>query len=439
MEYKINDLSVSEKEVEVTFNYDEIKADIETEVKKQTKKIQLPGFRKGKVPVSILKKMYGDALEYEASEKVANSQFWKISKEKELAPIGQPSLTDIKFDPGEKLFFKVKYEVMPTLEVKEYTDLEIEIPKFEVTDEDVQKEIDYILKANSKNEETESVGEDNNYIIDVEAQRINDEGEPFGDDIKPEKLQIDLTNERVQPEIVENAKNKKVGESFTFSFTDEHTHKKEDGSEEKHSETYNYKADIKGVKKIVNPKLDEELIKKVTKDKVSTEEDLRVEIKSDIQKYYDQRKDDLTKDKLISLIVKNNDFNPPNSLVQNVLDDLVKQEEEQAKQQGYKNIDKTEAATRLKKVAELQVKWFLIKNAIQDIEKFSVSDDDLQKLAEKDAEKTGISVDKLINYYKSSNVSEKLIDDKLFDFLKEKNNIKEVEPKELSKNETEES
>ena len=59
-------------------------------------------------------------------------------------------------------------------------------------------------------------------------------------------------------------------------------------------------------------------------------------------------------------------------------------------------------------------------------------------MAEKDAEKTGLPVDKLLNYYKSSNQGERLIDQKLFDFLKEKNNIKKVDPDKLSKSKKEE-
>jgi trigger factor len=130
LEVKINDINTSERELEVTFQYDEIKSDIESEVQKQTKKIQLPGFRKGKAPASVLKKMYGDALEYEASEKVANDRFWQISKEKDLKPIGQPYLKDIKFNPGTDLYFKILYETYPSLDVNEYKGLEIEDPDF---------------------------------------------------------------------------------------------------------------------------------------------------------------------------------------------------------------------------------------------------------------------------------------------------------------------
>jgi trigger factor len=437
LEFKINDISLTEKEIEVTLPFDEIKTEVESEVKKQTKSIQIAGFRKGKVPPSLIKKMYGDALEHEASEKVANHQFWEIAKGNHLHPIGQPTMTDIKFKPGEDLFFKVKYEVVPNLEVKDYTGLDVEIPKFDVKDDEIEAEIKYILKANSTNEETDTVGDDKNYILDVEMKRVDENGEVY-EGTKPENIQIDLTNERVQQEIIDNAKGKKTGETFSFTFTDEHTDKDENGEEKKHSEKYIYSAYIKGIKKILAPELNEELIKKVTKDKVTNETDLRAEIRKDIQAYYDQKTEEMTQDKLIGLIVKNNDFIPPVTLVNNILEDMVKNEEEAAKKQGYKKYDKVEASNRLRKSAEYNVKWYLIKDAIQKKENITISDEELNELAVKDAEKTGIAVDKLINYYKSSNYSEKLIDKKIYDFLKEKSNINNVDPEKLSQKETKE-
>jgi trigger factor len=436
LEYKINEISPSEKEVEVKYSYDEIKSDVESEVKKQSKKIQIPGFRKGKVPISVLKKMYGDSLEYEASEKVANDNFWTLAKEKHFHPIGQPVLTDIKFKPGDDFSFKVKYEIVPKIEAKDYKDLEIKIPNFEAKDEDVEKEIKYILRANSTEEDAEAVGEGNNYILDVEMNRIDDNGENYKD-TKPEKMKIDLTNENVHPDIIKNAKDKKIGETFDFTFENERTEKDEQGNDKKVKEKFSYKVNIKGIKKIVEPELNEELIKKVTKDKVSTEAELRADIKKDIQSYYDQRGNELLNDKLINLIVKNNEFTPPKSMVENVLENLVKREEERTKKQGYGKIDKNKAAENLKSLAELEVKWYLIKNAIAKQENLSISDDELNELAVKDAEKTGIDIEKLKNYYKSSNYSEQLIDKKVFDFLKENNKINKVEPEKLTQKEEE--
>jgi trigger factor len=438
LEVKISDINTSEREIEVSFQYDEIKSDIESEVQKQTKKIQLPGFRKGKAPVSVLKKMYGDSLEYEASEKVANNRFWQISKERDLKPIGQPYLKDIKFNPGTDLYFKVLYETYPSLDVKEYKDLEIEIPDFQVKDEDVEKEIDYIKRANSTKEKAELVGDGKNYLLDLEIVRVDDKGEIFKDS-KSEKIQIDLSNDNVQREIINNAKGKRKGESFSFTFKDERILKNGEGKEEKVEETFNYKASIYEIEKVILPELSEELIKKITKDKVSTEEQLREDIKKDIQGYYDQRMDEIALNKLIGRIIKNNQFDPPKTLVNNFLDELVKHEEDHAKKEKHKGFNKEETAKRLLPNAEAEVKWLLLKSEILKKEDIKVVDNDIKALAEKDAEKTGIAIEKLMNYYKSPNYNEKLLDKKLFDFLKQNNTIIKVDPEKLTKKEQKES
>jgi trigger factor len=431
LKFTINDLSQSEQEIGIEFSYEEIKTEIDAEVKKESKKIQLPGFRKGKVPANLLKSRFGDALEYEASEKVATQQFWKVAKDNDLKPIGTPVLTDIQFNPGKDLNFKVKFEIVPVIEPKNYTGMEIKIPDYVVTDHEVEHELEHILKSNSTTESADVVGDGEFFIIKVELQRIIENGEPF-DGSKPETLDIDLSNHRVQPEIRDNAKGKKVGESFTFSFNDERTKKNEDGTEEKISESFFYKANLKEIKKIVLPELNEELVKKLTKDKVTSPEEFKEDIRKDFTNYYNQRTEEFTHRKLMSSIVSNNEFTPPASLVQNVLQELIKQEKENGKKYGMKNIDESVLKERLLPSAEFEVKWYLLKNLIQKKENLEFSEAELNDLAAKDAEKTGIAIEKLINYYKSSNMTEKLVDKKLFDFLKEKNNIIKVAPENLT-------
>ncbi|MFZ2323246.1 MAG: trigger factor [Ignavibacteriaceae bacterium] len=428
MEYNVVELNSSEKEVEIKLQYEEIKKNIDDEVRKQAKSIQMPGFRKGKVPLTMIKKMYGDALEYEASEKVANSFFWKIAQENELKPIGQPSMTDLKFEPEKDLTFKVKYETIPTLNVTGYKDISFDLPDFIVTDAEIDKEIAYILNSNRVLEDAEIIDSDK-YVIDAEINLIEKDGEPVSE-TKPEKMQIDLTADGIAKEIIENANGKKVGESFNFSYKDEHKHQHEDGTEEAHKQEFKYSVNVLGIKKVVTPELSEELIKKVTKDKVSTEAELREEIKKDIQNYYDQQTEELTRSKLISEIIKSNEFTPPQTLVNNILEEYVKSEEEQAKKSNYP-FKKEEAKTRLLKSAETEVKWYLIKSEIQKSENIAVTDDDLKELAEKDSVKTGIPVEKLLNYYKTSNQTEKIIDQKLFEFLKSNNKINKIDPDKL--------
>ena len=437
MEYNVNEISMSEKEIEITLKYDEIKSDIDEEIKKQSKKLQVPGFRKGKVPPAMVKKLYGDALEYEASEKVANTRFWKIAESRELNPIGQPVMTDLDFKPGNDLKYKVKFEIMPKLDIKNYINQSIEVPDLIVKDQEVEKEIEHIKNSNSSTEDAVVIGDDLQYKIDVELFRLNENKEP-DQNAKSEKLEIDLTNNRVQKEIKDNAKGKKVGDSFNFSFDDERTVKNKDGNDEKIVEHLNYKILILSIKKIILPELNEELVKKVTKGKASTEEELKQQIKNDIQNYYDQRTDEFIRTKLISMIIKNNDFIPPTSFVANLSEEMIKSEEERLKKQGIKKIDKDELRNYFKPGAENEVKWYLLRAAIQKKENIEVTDKDLEEMAAKESEKTGLPVEKLMNFYKNSNQNEKLIDKKLFDFLKEKNNIKKVDPPKFTKPEKEE-
>ena len=432
LETKVNDLNTSEKELEVTLSYNEIKEDIDSEVKKKTKNIQLPGFRKGKAPLSIIKKMYGDALEYEASEKVANNQFWKIAKEQEIFPIGQPTMTDLHFHPNEDLHFKVQFETYPVLEVKEYTDREIEVPDFEVKDEEIEQEIKYIKQANATQEDAEVIGEDDNYAIDIDLQRINEDGTPYQDSQK-QNIKVDLSDPKVNPDLIKNAKGKKVGETFTFTFINEAPVKQEESEKDKEDEILKFTADITSIKKNSLPELTEELIKKVTKDKVTNEADLRENIRKDIQDYYDRQTDNMIRNKLISMIVEKNDFVPPKTLVQNLLQDLIKNEEDRAKKEGNKLFNRDEAKIKLIPFAESEVKWFLLKNEIQKKEKIEVDEETLTELAKKEAVTTGLSEEKLMNYYKSSNYQNTLLDQKLFEFLKEKNTITKVDPEEYSK------
>lgn len=434
MDFKLKEISSSEKEVEVTLSYDEIKEEINSEVNKHSKTIQLPGFRKGKVPMKILKQRFGDSLEYEASEHVANSRFWKLAQDQKLNPIGQPVMTDIDFKPGEDFKFRVKYETLPSLKVINYKNQSIEVPEIIVKDEEVEKEIEYILRANSSTEETDVVGNDNYFLLDVTMTRLSEDGKAY-ENSTPEKIQIDLTNPSVHPDVKAGARGKKAGDKFNFSFTDERNFTNKEGKEEAVKENFRYEVTINGVKKIILPELNEELIKKVTKEKVNTESELRNEIRKDIQSYYEQRVEEFTRNSLISLILKENDFTPPSTLVTDILNEMVKAEEQRLKNKGIKKIDQKQMINYFRPMAVNDVKWYLLKNEIMKLEKIEITDAELEEQAKRDAEKTGLPVEKLLNYYKSSNQSDKTLDKKLFDFLKENNKIISVNPDKFSNKE----
>ena len=425
MEIKVNELTASEHEVEVTLQYKEIKPEIEEAYKKESKNISLPGFRKGKVPMHMLKKMYGEAIEYKAAEEIANKKFWDVVDEKGLKPISTPQLNDLNFNIDEKLFFKVKYEVIPELELKDYKGVTVEKPIFKVKDEDIDREVDTILKSKAKFEEAETV-EDNNYRITADLQKLDDDGNDVEGAVSND-LAIDLSDPKVNPEIVKKAKNKKAGSKFKFTFEDEHKH-----GEEVHKEKFSYRATVKKVEKIVLPEPDEKLILELSNNQSKTLDEFKAQIRSNFENYYEGQSENILINSLLSQVVENNSFEPPAGYVEVIEKRLLEQERENAKKYNAP-FNEESVKENIKPRAVWNSKWQIILDNICKAENIEVTDADLEEIAVKEAENTGISKEKLVKYYKDIRQDEVLREEKVINFLKENAKIKEVDPEKKSK------
>ncbi|MFZ1291671.1 MAG: trigger factor [Melioribacteraceae bacterium] len=426
MESKVNVLNNTEHELEVNLNYSEIKTEIDEAYKKERKSISMAGFRKGKVPLAMLKKVYGDAIEYKASEDIANKKFWEIVKDQNLKPLSMPQMTSLDFEVNDFLKFKVKYEVKPTLDLKNYTGLEIEKPIFKVHEEDIETEVNNLLKSKATFELTEEIT-DSNCKITVDLQRVDSEGKDIEGN-KSANIVIDLSDKKVNENIVKNALNKKSGEEFSFSFVDEHMH-----GDHKHIEEFNYVAIIKKIEKIVSPEITEELVEELSGKKAKTLDELKAFTKSNYENYYKDQSERIFENTLLDQIVKNNDFEPSKSYVETILNRLIETEKQNAKQYKSPIPNDEVLKTNLKPRAEWNAKWQIVLENIAEKENIEVTEKELEDLAKEESEKINIPVEKLIKYYKDSNRIESLVEEKILKFLRENNTAKEVDPETKTK------
>ncbi len=430
MEVVIKDPVNSVQEIEVTIPYTEITVDIENAYKEESKRIEMPGFRKGKVPISMIKKMYKEAIEYTASEKIAQKKFWEVIDEYKLQPISTPQLTDIDFVPDEKLFFKVNFEIKPKLELKDYTNLEIEKPIFKLRQEEIDKEKEHLLKAHIQYNPAEVI-ENKDFRITVNLLRTDKDGVSM-EQPPSENIVIQLNDEKVNKDIVENAIGKKVGESFSFSFTDEHYH-----GEEKHVEEYHYVAEITKIEKIEFPELTDDLVKTVTKNKANNAAELEEQIKENLSKFYTQQSEEIYINSLLDKIVKNNDFEAPKGYVDMVHKRFIEMERKNAARYGNKNFDEKAVSEYYRPRSLWNAKWQIILENLSEKENIKVDESQLEELAKVESEKTGISIDKLMNYYKENNRIDALLEEKVMDFLKSNNKPIEIDAEEKSKKDKE--
>jgi trigger factor len=414
------------QEVEVNLNYDEITAEIDEAYKEERKNLEIDGFRKGKAPIAMLKKLYGEAIEFKASEKIATEKFWAVVDKENLKPISTPQLVDIDFERGIKLFFKIQFEIKPKLELKNYTNLKIEKLIFKVSEEDIEKEFEYLLKPHVKYEPAEIVNGKYNRIT-VNLQKLDESGVAVIGQ-RSENMVIDLSDEKVNPKILVTATGLKVNEKFLFNFVDEHYH-----GEELHIEEFRYEAEITKIEKIVLPELTEDIMMKISGNKAATSEEFKEQLRKNFNEYYIKQSEEIFTNSLLNEIVKNNDFTPPAGFVKTIHNRFVELEKEKAKRYKMPSVDENAIAEHYKPRAEWNAKWQIILENIAEKENIKVEDTDLEALANQEAEKTGISAQKLFKYYKDSDRGNILLEDKVIDFLKKNTIVKEVDAEEKQK------
>lgn len=417
MEVTVKDLTEVSREVEITVGAEELMPHFEKAYKEYRPKIELRGFRKGKAPLDIVKKMYGEMIEQDSLETVANDLYHQVVKEKELQPIGDPRLVDMNFKRGESFHCKVQYDVRPKIELKKYKKIEVEKVVHTVTEKEVEEEILRLRRANSTLEETKSVTDPEN-VVTATMQDLDESGAPLIGK-KHENVRFYLADEQLEQPFKDALKSAETGGEYTVRFEHQHGDR---------THNVNTQLNVKKIEKVILPELNDTLVAKITKEKIKSVEEFRKGITEDLHTYWRDREKRQILNDVTDRILKNHEFQVPESLVNSVLEGLLEEmKNDYPNKQLPHNFDIKRFYEQNKSYAEAQSKWALLREEIIKKENLGAEDADLAKLAEKEAEKIGIDKERLVTYYKTSDqIKDRIVGTKLLDFLLENASIKEV-------------
>ena len=159
MEATIHNRSQVLRELEIFVGEEEVNKAFNDAYRTMRPRLSLPGFRPGKAPMSVVKKLHGEAIEGDTLEKIAQEKFKEYAQEQKLEPIGRPIMTDLHRHAGEGAHFKISYEVKPEFELQDYEGLEVEHPVYSVTDKDVDERIHYLRFNFSTREEVKEIAD----------------------------------------------------------------------------------------------------------------------------------------------------------------------------------------------------------------------------------------------------------------------------------------
>jgi trigger factor len=416
MEVSITDHSEVEKEILVNISADELLPHFEEAYKRHLPKIEIKGFRKGKAPLGMIKKIYGESIEYDSLSTIANDVFKKIIIEKDIHPIGEPVLTDMDFKRGEKFSFKVKYELKPVIDLKDYKSIAVDKTIHKVTDKEIEDEILRLRKNNSTMSDADTATDDEHVII-ADMQELDESGSPLIGK-KTSDMRLYLASDTMFQEIKDGLRGSSIGNTKRITI---------DSKQKEQKKMNHLEFTIKKIEKVIIPEFDDALVSKVTKDKVKTVAEFRKQLTEDITEFWKERSHSKLIDDIIGEIVRKHEFPVPESLVKGITDSLI--EDLKNRYQNKKlpaDFNETEFREKNHGYAIFQAKWFLIRERILDVEKIKVDDQDVEKLAEDNAPKMGIEKDKLLSFYKSSDsIRDRILTDKLTKFLIEHSKITE--------------
>ncbi len=424
MEVTIQDLSEVSREVEIKATPEELQPHFNKAYADYRKKVEIRGFRKGKAPVDIIKKLYGDLIEHEALESIASDFYRQTIKEKNLKPIGEPTLIDLDFKHESGVKFKIHYDVRPEIVLKDYKGIEIEKVVHPVTEEDIEEEVLRLRRSNASFQETDAAV-DAEHIVTVDMQDIDESGAPIAGKRSP-GVRFYLGDENLELPFKKALSNADKGGVYRVQFEHEHGD---------HKHNVNSELTVTKIEKIMTPELDQALVEKMTKGKTVSVEQFRADIRKDLEEYWKQQTERQVINSLTEEIIRRHEFQVPESLTRNVLDRLL---EEMKNESPGKNLpddfDVEKFNEQNRPYAVYQSKWALLREELIKAEAIDATDEDLAKLAERDAERMKIPIDRLVNYYKSSDqIKDRIIGDKLLKILTDSAIIKEVPEKKAVK------
>jgi trigger factor len=375
------------REISVEIPAEEVTRETEAIVQKYQKVARLPGFRAGHVPPSIIRQRFKEDLKSDVVEALVPRYFRKEAEKQGLVPVSQPRVTDLHIHEGEPLRFKASFEIMPEIKVEGYKELRAEHPEIAVKDEEVEEALASVREQHATYTSVEGRplqdGDFAQASMDGRPKEAEDKTQP----VHMDEVLIEIGGKNTVPEFSENLRGANAGETreFEVKYPEDSTEKRLAGK------TLVYTVKVQAIKQKNLPELNDEFAKELGE--FTSLDQVRKQIRENMQA---ERKHDAereAKDKLVNELVKRNDFEVPESLVDRQIDLRLERglralAAQGMKMEDMKKMDLPRLRAGQRDQAVQDVKSSLLLDRIAELENIDVGEDELNHEIEALAQQT---------------------------------------------------
>lgn len=396
MSVQVETLEKSMAKLTIEVSAEEFETALDKAYKKNKNKISLPGFRKGKAPRAMIEKMYGTGVFYEdAANDLIPDAYESAAKESELEIVAQPSIDVTQIEKGKPFIFTATVAVKPEVTLGDYKGIEVEKKNAEVTDEELQAEIDKVRESNSRMITVEDRAVQDGDITTIDFEGFVD-GEPF-EGGKGEDYPLTIGSHSFIDNFEEQLIGKNIGEETEVNVTFPEQYQ----AEELQGKPAVFKVTIKEIKVKELPELDDDFAQDVS------EFDTVDEYKEDLKKKLLENKEAALKrekeEDVVGKIIENATMEIPDPMVDTQVRQMVQEFSQRIQSQGlslqqymqFTGMTPESLTNELQPQALKRIQSRLVLEAVAAAENIETSDEDLEKELEKMAEMYQMEADKL--------------------------------------------
>lgn len=375
----------------------EVDTALDQAFKKVVKKVNVPGFRKGKMPRRLFEQRFGvESLYQDALDILLPKAYGDAVQETGIEPVDRPEVDIEKMEQGSNLVFTAKVIVKPEVKLGEYKGLEVEKVETEVTDEDVQNELTSLQEQQAELVVKEEGTVENGDTVNIDFEGFVD-GEAF-EGGKAENYSLEIGSGSFIPGFEEKLVGEKAGaeKDVDVTFPEEYH------AEELAGKPAVFKVKIHDIKAKQLPELNDEFAKEAEGD-AETLEELKKELRTKLEESKKQEAENKTRETVIEKASENAEIEIPEAMVNTELDRMVQEFGQRLQMQGmnldlyYQFSGTSEEALReqMKEDAGKRVRTNLVLEAIVEAENIEVSEEEIDAELNKMAEMYKMEVEQI--------------------------------------------